>query len=309
MTASIHSVSVSKVQPPSLLMNSVLIGAQLAVGSAAIFARFALHGTSPIVVSALRMTIAAAPLFVYSYLRNKKLPISFKHEMLFAFSGIALAIHFSSWIGSLLYTSVAVSTLLVSTTPVWTALFDVLILKHRKNKKFWLAFIAGFCGVVLIATAKSSVVPVVGQALLGDFLSLIGGLGLAIYLIVIRSVSSLYPTVVIVSRTYSWSALALFITAALLQQPMPGNNPISWGGILAMAIVSQLLGHTGINLSLRWFSSSTVAFSTLLEPIFAAILAALIFAENLSVQTVLGAVIVLISLIFILRSNSNKQIT
>ena len=56
----------------------------------------------------------------------------------------------------------------------------------------------------------------------------------------------------------------------------------AWGGILAMALVSQLLGHTGMNAALRWFSPSAVSFSTLLEPVIAACWRSLLFGETLS---------------------------
>jgi drug/metabolite transporter (DMT)-like permease len=291
---------------PTLNAYLILLGAQLAVGSAAIFARFALHGAGPVVVSALRLAIAAIPLLINSWSLSRKLSISIKHELIFALSGLALAIHFSSWIGSLLYTSVAVSTLLVSTTPVWTALYDVFVLKQHANKKFWLSLLGGACGVALIASAKSSVAPIAGLTWLGDLLAIAGGIALAAYLIAIRPISNLYPTLVIVGRTYSWSALALILTSLYLHQMPPENDLISWGGIIAMAIISQMLGHTGLNASLRWFSSSIVAFSTLLEPVFAAVLAAMIFAENLSAQTVSGCAIVLISLAVILKAQGTK---
>lgn len=115
----------------------VLFGSQLAIGSAAIFARFALLGAGPIVVSALRLTIAAVPLFCYTLIKHRKLKIPGKHESLFCLSGIALGAHFASWFASLLYTPVGLSTLLVCTAPVWTALYDTLILKVRLGRNFW----------------------------------------------------------------------------------------------------------------------------------------------------------------------------
>jgi drug/metabolite transporter (DMT)-like permease len=293
----------------------ILITSQLAVGAAAIFARFALHSTGPCMASALRLSIAAVPLAIYSHFANKRLSIPPKHEFLFASSGIFLAIHFCAWLGSLLYTSVAASTLLVSTAPVWTVLYDAMVLKQPTTKQFWLAFIAGAGGAILIATSQSNAAPIIGLAPFGDLLAIIGGIAFAIYLIAIRSVSNLYPTTAIVARTYSWAAFGLLIAALSTHQSLPGNDPIAWGGIIAMAVVSQMLGHTGLNASLRWFMSSTVAFSTLLEPVFAAGLATLIFSEELSLQTLGGGVIVLAALAFILRiqmpakSTKSEQVT
>jgi drug/metabolite transporter (DMT)-like permease len=140
------------------------------------------------------------------------------------------------------------------------------------------------------------------MTLLGDLLAIAGSIALSAYLLAIRTVSDSYPTRLIVSRTYAWAAVGLLIVACIAGQPPPkADDLVSWGGITCMALISQMLGHTGINASLKHFSASTVAFSTLLEPVFAAALAALLFAEQLSFQALCGCLIVLACLIVVLR--------
>jgi drug/metabolite transporter (DMT)-like permease len=68
-----------------------------------------------------------------------------------------------------------------------------------------------------------------------------------------------------------------------------------------MALISQLLGHTAINASLRWFSPSAVSFATLLEPVIAAVLAFGIFGEAVPRLAVVGAAILLASIAVVLR--------
>lgn len=222
---------------------------------------------------------------------------------MFALCGVLLGSHFATWIASLQYTSVAVSTLLACTSPVWTALYDTLILKKKMGGKFWLAFLAAGVGLALIVcTSSGTPPPIAGMELLGNLLAVAGAMVFAVYLIMIRSISDRYPTIVVVGRTYSWAALALVIATLVSQQPPPPVSDVeSWGGILAMALISQLLGHTALNAALKSFTPSTVAFSTLVEPVFAAVLATFIFAESLSVQVMIGSVLVLVSLGVILK--------
>ncbi len=292
---------------PSSQAFVVLLGAQLAIGAAAIFARYALHGAGPVAASALRLSIAAVPIVLIARWKNKGVVVERKHEIMFGCCGVALAVHFATWVASLLYTSVAVSTLLVCTVPVWTALFDWLVKKKKMGAAFWWALLVAGIGIALIVTSSGGVAPVAGMELLGDTLAVIGSLSFAGYLIAIRSVSQSYPTIVLVSRTYSWAAVVLCVVSLLFNQMPPGGDLISWGGIFAMALVSQMLGHTGLNASLKWFSPSTVAFTTLLEPVFAAVLAALIFAEALSMQTLIGSLLVLGALARILASASSSS--
>lgn len=282
-----------------------LLAAQLAIGAAAIFARYALEGAGPIAVSALRLGIAA--LLALAIVRRIR-PLSWRREFAFASAGLALGVHFATWIGSLAYTSVAISTVLVTTTPIWTELYDVARLRRLPSRSYVAAVALALGGVALIAFGRDVPAPQPGHAALGAVLALVGSFAIGAYLIVVRDASSLpdgtrIGTRQIVARTYGWSAVALGIAAAFAHQgPPPVSDVRAWGGILAMAFVSQALGHTALNAALRDFSPSVIALSTLLEPVIAAILAALAFSEIIAASTAIGGVLVLLAVGVTLRT-------
>jgi drug/metabolite transporter (DMT)-like permease len=94
----------------------------------------------------------------------------------------------------------------------------------------------------------------------------------------------------------------LIIGAAFAHQPPPNiHATAAWAGILAMAFISQLLGHTALNASLRWFTPSAISFTTLLEPVFAAVLALVVFGEAVTPLAILGGVVLLGSIAVVLR--------
>jgi drug/metabolite transporter (DMT)-like permease len=273
-----------------------LLGAQLAIAAAAIFARYALSGAGPIAVSALRLGLAALAALAIA---GRFARLSRGREFAFGLAGLALAIHFATWIASLEFTSVAASTLLVTTTPLWTELYDVV----RERRPPSLAYVGSLAlalpGVALLVSAHPAVpAPVPGRALLGDALALAGSIAIGAYLLLVRDAGAepvaRLGTRQVIARTYSWSALALILAATLARQPPPplGDAP-AWGGIFAMALVSQMLGHTALNASLHDFSPSTISLTTLLEPVFAAALAAALFHETLTAQAVTGGILVL----------------
>ena len=82
-------------------------------------------------------------------------------------------------------------------------------------------------------------------------------------------------------------------TIVARQSPPPPTDGVAWGGIVAMALISQLLGHTAMNSALRWFSANAVAFTTLVEPVVAALLALAIFGERLTGFAIAGGLLVL----------------
>jgi drug/metabolite transporter (DMT)-like permease len=285
---------------------AVLFGAQLAVGAAAIFARYALAGADPIMVSALRLAIAAIPLAIVALVKRKMLN-SWRDEIALAIAGLYLGIHFATWLGSLNFISVAASTLLVSTSPVWTALYDVTFKRSAKPLSFWVFMILAAAGAYFVCTVDTKLSPLSGHEGTGVVLALVGAFAMAAYLIKVREKMASYGTLPVIARTYTWAAVILLVAAWLNNCPLPYGDLSVWGGIWGMALISQMLGHTGINYSLRHFSTSTVAVSTLLEPVFAAILASILFAETLTIKLLFGGVLVLISLCGIIRQDSGSS--
>ena len=265
------------------------------MGAAAIFARYALTAAAPLAVAAARLCIAAAVLLTIALVARERVsaPTTAQRVTLLA-AGAALAVHFATWIASLDYTTVAISTLLVSTSPLFTTLYDAGVRRRRFPLVVPLAFITGVVGLLMITHANHSPAPYPGHAMAGALLALTGAAAFAAYLLLVREVRADLSTRAIVTTTYSAAAIVLVILALLAHQPPPPLHAYAaWGGILAMALVSQLLGHTGMNAALRWFSPTAVSFSTLLEPVIAAALALVIFGETLSGVAVAGAVLLL----------------
>jgi drug/metabolite transporter (DMT)-like permease len=282
----------------------VLGGAQIAVGAAAIFARYALAGAGPIAVSAARMAIAAIVLLLIAVVaRDARAPATRSQNLVLAVAGLTLAAHFATWITSLEFSTVAISTLLVSTTPIWTALYDAFALGRKLASRTIAGFVGGAAGLLLVVGFDTTAPPIPGHAWLGAGLAVAGAIAIAAYLILVREVRADLSTRAIVTRTNTWAAVILAAAALVARQPLPPlHAAAAWGGIIAMAAISQLLGHTAINASLRWFSPSAVSFASLLEPVTAAVLALLIFGESVPRLAVVGAALLLASLALVLQA-------
>lgn len=283
---------------------ALLGGAQLAVGAAAIFARYALTGAGPLAVSAWRLIIAMGVLMAIAAMRGERTRPSLPQSLRLALAGLALAVHFAGWIASLQYTTVAVSTLLVATVPIWTAVYDASSRRWKPTLSALCAFAGGAAGLALVVGFNAATPPIPGRPLLGAALALTGSIAMAVYLLLVRDVRAVLGTREIVTRTYFWAAVALAVASALARQSPPALADLpAWGGIFGMALVSQLLGHTALNAALRWFSPSAVAFTTLVEPVSAAILAFFIFGEALAPAAIAGGVILIVSIGVVLRED------
>ncbi len=262
--------------------------AQLAIGAAAIFARYALDGGGgPLAIGAARLTIAAIPLLVLAVARGA-LRVDRRTAVRLGFAGLALAAHFGCWIASLAHASVAISTLLVCTTPIFTEIYAVA---RRRAIDGWTAasILAALAGVAIVVGAPDR-----ANTPLGIALALAGALAIGIYLMLVRDVDARFGTLTVTARTYTAAAVALALGALLAHEQLPPAHDVSaWGGILAMALVSQMFGHTALNAAVRVLTATFVSTVTLLEPVVAAVLAAWLFGERLGAATGVGAAIIL----------------
>jgi drug/metabolite transporter (DMT)-like permease len=269
----------------------LLAAAQVAIGAAAIFARIALTAAGPLSVSALRLGIAAVPVVALAGLRGRYARLDGPTERRLQLAGLALAVHFGTWIASLQHASVAVSTLLVCSTPVFTEAWSFA--RTRRTRPLVLLSLAlALAGIAIVTGTPSR-----SDTPLGIALALCGAAAMAAYLLLVRASDPRYTTLAVVGRTYPVAAVALACAAAVTRDGLPGVHASgAWAGILAMALVSQLFGHTAINAAVRVLSATFVAMTVLLEPIVAAIAAAIVFGEHPAPFTAVGALLVLIAI-------------
>ena len=79
----------------------------------------------------------------------------------------------------------------------------------------------------------------------------------------------------------------------MLQLPVSGFSASTYGCFLALALFTQLVGHSSYNWALRWLSTHMIAVSLLGEPVGSTLLAFLLLSEAPTLFTVAGGVVVL----------------
>ncbi len=213
-------------------------------------------------MSCARLTIAALPLLAIAALRGRLRVLDRPTEWRLLVAGLMLALHFATWIASLDHASVAIATLLVCTTAVWTELYAVL--RRRRVDALVAASVLGaLAGVAIVVGAPDR-----ANTPLGIALALVGAVAFGAYLLAVRGSDPRYGTLAVIARTYPYAAVALGAAALLARDPLPPlHDGGAWGGIVAMALVSQLFGHTALNSAVRVLSATFVSTMTLLEPV------------------------------------------
>lgn len=185
-------------------------------------------------------------------------------------SGALLALHFGTWLPSLHMTSVASSTALVTTTPIWTALL-LRLRGHRPRPVATLGTLLAFLGVVILTGVDLSASP---QALAGDALALVGGVAGAGYVVLGAEVRRVASTTAYTYVCYSTASLFLLLTCLVAGARLHGYSGDTWLRLVLLMVTAQLLGHTLINRVVKGLGPSVTSTAILLETPGAALIAA-----------------------------------
>jgi drug/metabolite transporter (DMT)-like permease len=194
-------------------------------------------------------------------------------------SGVFLAFHFFFWISSLQRTTVASSVTLVSTTPLFVALFSLLCLKERPHSRLWTGIACTVLGSAIVAGVD---VALNRDAFVGDVLALLGATMAAGYFIAGRSVRRHLGLQDYIVAVYGTAAFVLLACCLVSGVPLLGFSRRTYLVLLLLALVPQLIGHTSFNWALKFLSATVVAVLTLGEPIGAALLAYVFLGETVS---------------------------
>jgi drug/metabolite transporter (DMT)-like permease len=281
----------------------VLSVAIVAVSLAAIFIRFA---EAPGVVVALwRMAIAAIVLAPFTLRALARTPLRAETLWPSLLAGVLLGLHFATWITSLSYTTVAASVTLVATIPLWVALFSWLFLGRAPTLTVLFGVLVAVAGGAVIAFGDIAGTARTAEAsapLLGNALALIGAVSAAGYLLLGRTAQARgLGLQAYVGVAYAVAAVVLVPWPLLFGMPYLAYGVEAFVWIALLALVPQLVGHTGINYAMKHLDPTRVATATLLEPVGAGVLAAWLFTEIPGPLTLVGAALVLLGVLMTTR--------
>ena len=209
-----------------------------------------------------------------------------------AVAALALAAHFALWVTSLKLTSVASATALVCLQAGWVVLFGWMG-GVRPDRRTAVGLVVCFAGVLVVTGVDFTVSP---EDLLGDLLALLGGMGSAVYMIVGGRLRQRTNTMVYTLQCYGMCSLMLVVVCVAGSVPLTGFTADDWAQLVALAVASQLLGHSVFNHLLATISPTVVSLVILLEVPGAALLAGLFLGQTPPLGVYAGLVVLLCGL-------------
>lgn len=209
--------------------------------------------------------------------------------------GVLLGLHFGTWLPSLAFTSIAASTTIVTTVPVWVVLLVWATRGERPSALTGLGIAVAIVGGAVVALGDVEGLDAGSNPLLGNLLALAAAVTYSAHLLLGQAVQQrglgIWRWTTVVAAVGALSVAPLVVATA------PGEGPFPlrfWLAVIALCVVSQLVGHSSLTWSTRWISPTLVSVAILLEPVLASAGAAALYDEVPGPLVLLGAAVLVV---------------
>jgi drug/metabolite transporter (DMT)-like permease len=278
--------------PGKLKPYAALAAGVLASSLSPLFIRWA--DAPGIMTSFYRMLIAwiiLTPFTVISFRKQGRLKLD--HFIFPIAAGIFTSFDKIFWSTAIELTTVANATLLNNISPLWVALFAVIIWHERLRSRFWVGLIMVLVGASVVLGSTILIRP---NFAVGDYLAIISSFFYAGYYLVTQKGRSLMDTL-----PYLWvmtftSLICLLLTTQVMGMPLVGYSQGTYITFFAAAVVSQLGTYFLITYVLGKLPASIVTPTMVAQPVLTALLAipfageALVFAQVVGGGLTLGGI-------------------
>lgn len=271
------------------------------IGFSAIFVKLAdVPGSVATFYRLLFATIAIIPVWMY---RGIKMPV--RRDVLLILAGsFFFAVDLFMWNTAIPLTTAATATLLANNAPIWLGLITVVILRQSLPRKFWLGLVVAIIGLnVLIGIESWRTM----QFNTGDMLSLAAGFFYALYLIYTVEVRKRVNTVTFMSLSLIFMVVMMFFTTWFMGHSFTGYSSGTWLSLAGLGLVSHFLGWLCINYALGHLKGSNVSVTLLAQSVVTAILGIFVLGEFLSLNQIIGGMIILSGIYIVNRRNTSHR--
>jgi drug/metabolite transporter (DMT)-like permease len=272
-----------------------------------------LHLASGLISAFYRMFFAVILLLPYVLLTKKfKLP-SLKFTLLAGLCGILFASDVAVWNIAIQDSSATQASLLTNLSPLWVGIGSFLFLKSKPATNFWIGTVVSLLGMVTLVGFSFFMELNFDQAFLFAVLS---GILYSIYLLVSKNVLSRVDVLSFMTISLLASSIYLGILCYWMNESFTGFSNAGWLVFVIQAVICQLCAWLSISYATQHMRTTRVSLSLLSQAVITSILAWLFLEEKITLQMVIGGIILLLGIritfynktISIARFLSNKNL-
>ncbi len=250
-----------------------------------------LSETGPVATAAWRMLFA-------SLILGAALPLTgrtfgrLRGSGILVLAGFCFAIDMAFYHWALVLTPIAHATLIVNLAPLVALSAGFLLFGESLGAGKLLGLAASLGGAFLMTAMRAES----AGTITGNALAVIGMLGYAFYLIVVKQATRQHSPLTIMTWSSASAAAMLFVAAFAAGERILPTTLAGWAVVIAMGVVAHVIGQGLIALGMRRAPVGLASVLLLIQPVVAAAGAWGLFGESFSPLEIAGAVLVLTGL-------------
>ena len=220
----------------------------------------------------------------------------------FVYGLIGIGIHQIVWISSVQYNGAAVATVIIYISPAIVGILAARFLNEGMNRIKIIALALTIVGCILVVRAYD--LNQVQLNLLGIAVGIGSACTFATYSLMGRFISKSYSPWTSIFYAFFFGLVFLLPVVLIAGKLLPGNLPLDgWGTLLFLALVPTLGGFGAYTVGLSHLPASVASILAAFEPVTTAIVAYFIFGETLDSLQLLGAGLILVSVVMLRPKN------
>ena len=262
-------------------------------------------GLGAMTVSAWRMALAAVALVAFAAVTRRTRTVvetMRTHPVPAVVVGCGTALYQGLYFVSVLLVGVSVATVVsLGLAPVLAAAWEHLAARTRPSRREVGVLAAALLGLVLIsAYAGHGAGPAADRPTLGLLLAVASGTTYAATTVLAHRLAQHVDPVALTTCATGAGAVVLapfLVVAAATQRPVVPTDAGSWALLVYLGVATMALSYGLLYAGLRTTSGSAATVATLVEPLSAAALAAVVLGERLAWPALLGGALILAAVV------------
>lgn len=239
---------------------------------------------------------ASAPIKPQEPLKRNKFPF-------IIIAGIFLAFHFACFYSAVKLVPIANATLFATLAPIFTLIYERLVLKRSLSTGALLGLWLALGGAVIV---QASGLKFGQEETFGNLLALASSIFMAVVLIIAEKIRGTTTTVLYTRWLYLFAAVALGVIAIASGVDL-GFSIADTKWLLALVILPTLIGHNSMSYAVKFLRPTIVGSMPFGEPILATILAWVLFGETVSMYMAIGGGITLAGLVILTLKRNQRS--
>ncbi|WP_231854781.1 DMT family transporter [Zobellia galactanivorans] len=238
----------------------------------------------------IRAFITLALLFLYCRFKGISFGLSSKDRSPIIISGILMGGHWLAYFVALQMSNVAIGMLSLFTYPVITAFLEPLFLKTRFQKMHLVLGFLVLCGIYFLVpdfSFDNSYTIAIG-------FGMFSALCYAVRNLILKTKVDRYQGSVLM--VYQMVIICLMLIPAFFYYDLEAV-PDQWKGLLGLAVITTVFGHTMFINCFKYFSITTISILSSVQPVYGILIGALVLSEIPAWSTVAGGCLILASVI------------